>query len=107
MAIKNVSASFVHAALHAFLQVQLCEHLFPQKRPFELSQDQRRILVQETNNVLLQAKWQVNSTGFAAHFAGLLTDLPEAPPETILGEKLSPSENPPPASPPKSRGDYL
>ena len=91
MAIKNVSASFVHAAHYASLMLQVCEHLFPGKKLFELSQDQRRMASNETSVLLLQARWVVDSKGFADHFAIAQAGGQEAPPETVLGVATSAS----------------
>ncbi len=87
MAAQVPSGSFVHAAHYASLWLQVTEHLFPGQKLFALSQDQRRIVDNETRNLLLQAKWIVDSQAFAEQFAAPPVGVPEAPAGTILGQK--------------------
>lgn len=97
MAFQIPSGSFVHASLYASLILQVTEHLFPEQKFFALSQDQRRIVDNETANLLLQARWKADSKVFAEFFAAPQVGVPEAPKETVLGEK-------PPE--PKAPGQY-
>ena len=91
MAYENPSGSFVHAALYAQLQIQVSEHLFPEEKLFSLSADQRRIVTNETNALLLQSRWQADSKAFAEQFAGPLAGMPEAPEGTVLGRPVGSS----------------
>jgi hypothetical protein len=101
VAYENPSGSFVHAALYAQLMIQVSEHLFPDQKLLSLSPDQRRMLQSETNNLLLQARWQVDSKGFADLFAIAQAGAPpDADPKTVLGR-------PAPASNSSSSGHYV
>jgi hypothetical protein len=79
------SGSFVHAAHFAALMIQVSEHLFPSAKLFELSPDQRRLVTNETTNLIVQARWVVDSKGFADQLAGPQSVFQEAVGETILG----------------------
>ena len=88
MAYVDPSGSFVHAALYSQLVLQVSQQLFPQQPFFDLSQDKRRIVDQEAGNLLLQARWKLDSQGFAAFFAQPAPDQvagKEAPQGTVLG----------------------
>jgi hypothetical protein len=78
---------FVAAAQYASLELSLCTHLFPNRPLFQLSQDERRMLLNETDILLLQARWRIESRWFAEHFAQPQTGVEMAPAGTILGEK--------------------
>jgi hypothetical protein len=88
MATPTPQPRFMHAASFASLMLQVSEHLFPQQKLFELSQDQRRIVLNETQNLLVQARWAVESKGFAEQFATPLVGAEMAPAGTILGDPL-------------------
>ena len=108
MAFKNPSGSFVHAAHYASLLIQVCEHLFPGSKIFALSQDQRRIVNNETRILLLQAGWVVDSKEFAEQFSIAQSGGQEAAPETLLGQIAGPSQPPNPgAGPSTGPGPYL
>jgi hypothetical protein len=97
MPYADPSGSFVHAALYSQLVLQVSQHLFPQQPFFDLTPDKRRIVDQETGNLLLQARWKVDSQGFAEFFGQQPPPQaggPEAPSGTILGTK--PPESRPP-----------
>ncbi len=87
-----LQSRFLHAAHYASLVFQVTDHLFPGQKFFGLSADQRRIVDNETTNVLLQARWKVESKGFAESFAFPQVGGEEAPSGTVLGEK--PAEGP-------------
>lgn len=103
MAQESPSGSFVHSALYAQLMIQVSGQLFPEQTFFALSADQRRIVQAETSNLLLQARWQVDSKAFADLFAVAQAGGQEAPPGTILGR----ANSSPSASPPAKGGDYI
>jgi len=89
MAYSDPSGSFVHAALYSQLVLQVSEHLFPDQKLFALSPDQRRIVNNETSNLLLQARWAVDSKAFADHFATVqVGGGPDAPQGTVLGSPV-------------------
>ena len=106
MAYQNPSGSFVHAAHYASLWLQVTEHLFPGQKLFALSQDQRRIVNNETRILLLQARWEVDSRGFAEHFGIAQAGGIEAPSDITLGAPVAPvpSSGPSPAG---QGGQYL
>jgi hypothetical protein len=90
MAYPQPSGSFLHATLYSSLLLQVSHELFPAQPFFDLSPDKRRIVDTETGNLLLQAKWKVDSQGFAEFFAQQMPPQAggnEAPAGTILGEK--------------------
>lgn len=84
-----LQARFMHAAIYASLMLDVSEHLFPDRKFFALSADQRRIVDNETANLLVQARWRVESKGFADLFAVPQLGVEVAPPGTVLGEPLS------------------
>jgi len=94
MAEPKLQPKFIHAASYASLLLQVSEHLFPDVKFFALSGDQRRIVNTETKNLLVQAKWVVDSKDFAKQFAVHQVGVEMAPEGTILGEPLpsSPSQ---------------
>jgi hypothetical protein len=66
--------------------LQVSEHLFPDQKLFALSPDQRRIVQNETQNLLVQARWAVESKGFAELFSMPQAGVEMAPAETVLGD---------------------
>jgi len=99
-----VQGRFVAAAQYASLTLQVCEHLFPDQKLFGLSQDQRRILADETDNLLLQARWRIETRVFADKFAWTQHGAEMAPPGTVLGSPVPIGHQQPAAAPP---GQYL
>jgi hypothetical protein len=90
MAYPQPSGSFLHATLYSSLLLQVSRELFPTQPFFDLSPDKRRIVDTETGNLLLQAKWKVDSQGFAEFFSQQMPPQAggaEAPAGTVLGEK--------------------
>ena len=104
MAYPSPSGSFVHAAHYASLLLQVSEHLFADQKLFALSSDQRRIVGNETRNLLLQARWEVESKGFVEQFAIAQVGVEKAPPEAVLGD---PIPAPKPAADDKGPGQYV
>lgn len=97
MAYPQPSGSFVHAALYSSLLLQVSQQLFPSQPFFDLAPDKRRIVDTETGNLLLQARWKVDSQGFAEFFGQQPPPQaggPEAPAGTILGTKPPESKHP-------------
>lgn len=88
-----VQARLLHAASFASLMIQVSEHLFPQQKLFELSADHRRIVTTETQNLLLQARWIVESKGFAEQFAVAQLGGEMAPGDTVLGDPIPKSSS--------------
>ena len=89
-----VQSRFIHAVSFASLMLQVCDHLFPGQKLFALSADQRRIVDNETRALLLQARWIVESKGFAESFAIPQVGGELAPAGTVLGEKPSEAKAP-------------
>jgi hypothetical protein len=83
---KQLQPRFLHAASFASLMLQVSEHLFPDQKLFALSPDQRRIVASETQNLLVQARWVVESRGFAELFATPQAGVDMAPDDTSLGD---------------------
>jgi hypothetical protein len=96
-------ARFLASAAYASLELQMVGQLFAGKTYFELSPDQRRILSNETDNLLLRSRWRIESRTFAEHFAIVQFGVEVAPPETVLGEAPRPQPQPGQAS----TGQYL
>jgi hypothetical protein len=96
--LKQLQPRFLHAAAFASLMLEVSQHLFPQHKIFELSPDQRRMVVNETQNLLLQSRWAVESKGFAELFATPLVGGEMAPDSTMLGDS--------PPKPASSGGHY-
>ena len=85
-----LQTTFVHAAYYASVCLQMTQDVFPGKRWIELSEDQRRIVQNETDNLLTRSKWRLESKTFSGSFG-----IPTAPEiavsaGTVLG--LPPSQ---------------
>jgi len=81
--------------MYASLSIQVSEHLFPDQKLFALSPDQRRIVNNETQALLVQARWVVDSKAFADNFATVqVGGGPDAPKDTVLGEKTPEGRHP-------------
>ena len=91
---------FAAAAQFASLLLQVSQHLFPDRKYFDLTPDQRRMLDNETSILLLQARWRIESKAFADYFASPGND--PAPAGTILGE-----HPPAPGAAAQGGGGYL
>src|SRR5258705_13635148 len=90
MAYADPSGSFVHAALYSQLVLQVSQQLFPSQPFFDLSPDKRRIVNNETSNLLVQSRWVVDSKAFADHFAtAQVGGGPDAPQGTVLGSPVA------------------
>jgi hypothetical protein len=76
---------FLAAAAYSALLLQISQQLF-QKPFFGLGQDERRIVDNETSNLLLQSRWKIESRGFADFFATLQVGGDPAPRGTVLGD---------------------
>lgn len=85
---------FSHAVEYASVLLQMVGHVYPGKGFTELSPDQRRIVANEAEQLLVQARWRVESAQFAEWFATPQTPPQSAPAGTVLGEK--PVEGKPP-----------
>lgn len=90
-----LQSKLVHAYCFASLTIQVSEHLFPGEKLFALSADQRRIVDTETQNLMLQARWKVESKGFADLFAVPQVGVEKTPAGTVLGDPVVPSDAPP------------
>ena len=100
MAYTDPSGSFVHAAIYSQLLLQVSHQLFPAQPFFDLSPDKRRIVDQEAGNLLLQARWKVDSQGFAAFFGQ------PAPPQAGSQEASAGTVLGAPAAEGKAPGQY-
>jgi hypothetical protein len=65
----------------------MVDHVFPGQKFSALSQDQRLIVANEAEQLLVQARWRVESAQFAEWFATPQTPDLSAPVGTVLGEK--------------------
>lgn len=85
--LNQLQPRLLHAAAFASLMLDVSQHLFRDRTLFDLTPDQRRIVATETQNLLTQARWTVESKAFADLFAVPCTG-ESAPPGTVLGEPL-------------------
>lgn len=92
-----------HAAEYATFLLRMTEHVFPGKHYTELSNDQRLLVVTAADQLLLHARWHVESAAFATLFATVGGQEPPAPGGTVLGDVLKAGE--PPAA--EQPGGYL
>lgn len=83
-----LQARFIHAASFAGLMLQVGEHLFPDTKFFALSPDQRRIVTNETQNLLVQARWAIENKAFAQLFSTPQVGAEMAPADTVWGDPL-------------------
>lgn len=92
-----LQTNLVHAAAYSSLFLQMIEHLFPGHKVPALSEDERRIVQNETDNLLTRSRWRIESIGFANTFG--IQQQPQtnvAPADTILGVPFSPQQGKPP-----------
>jgi hypothetical protein len=68
------------------MMLRVTEHLFPDVKFFSLSVDQRRMVINETQNLLVQARWTVESKTFADLFSVAPIGVEMAPLGMVLGE---------------------
>ena len=64
----------------------MIDHLFPGQKVPGLSEDERRIVQNETDNLLVRSRWRIESMGFVNTFG--LPQLPRenvAPADIVLG----------------------
>jgi hypothetical protein len=93
---------FVAAAQYASVLLQMLPQIFPGQPWLALTDDQRRVLFDETSNVLTRSKWVIESKAFADKFALQPQGVEMAPPGTVLGDPV-----PNPATAAKVPGQYL
>jgi hypothetical protein len=97
-----LQTTFVQAAAYSALFLDVLEHVFPDRKLLEISDDERRIVQNETDNLLVRSRWRIESYVFVNQFA--LQQQPPtniAPADTVLGALLTP---PDPTKPP---GQYV
>jgi|SRR2546427_598985 len=63
-----LQTTFVHAAMYSSVFLQMIDHLFPGKKIPALSEDERRIVQNETDNLLTRSRWRLESTIFLSSF---------------------------------------
>ena len=77
---------FIHAVAYSSLFLQMVDHLFPGRKAPALSEDERRIVQNETDNLLVRSKWRIESNIFVNNFAIQLQPRENvAPADTLLG----------------------
>src|SRR5437867_1392984 len=98
-----LQTTFVHAAAYSSLFLRVLEHLFPGRTIQAISEDERRIAQNETDNLLVRSKWRLESLLFANTFG-----IPQLPPEnvapagTVLGMPVAAQAPPSGGKPPRS-----
>jgi len=92
-----LQTNLVHAAAYAGLFLQMLEHLFPGRKVPALSEDERRIIQNETDNLLTRSRWRLESNVFAGTF-GIQQQPADVvvPAGTVLGAPLTPPTGNPP-----------
>jgi hypothetical protein len=100
-----LQTTFLHAAVYSSLFLQMAQQLFPQQTYLGLSEDQRRIAQNETDNLLTRSKWRLESQVFQQAF-GTPFPFPDQalPAGTVLGDLTSQAAPAPTAKPP---GQYV
>jgi hypothetical protein len=80
----------IHAAAYSSLFLQMLGHLFPEQKVSALSEDERRIVQNETDILLMRSRWRLESVVFANTF-GIPQQPREnvAPADTVLGAPLA------------------
>jgi len=81
-----IQTHLVHAVAYSSLFLQMIEHLFPGRKVPGLSEDERRIVHNETDNLLTRSRWRIESVVFANTFG--IPQMPKenvAPADTLLG----------------------
>jgi hypothetical protein len=88
-----LQTNLVHAAAYSSLFLQMLEHIFPGRKVPALSEDERRIVMNETDNLLTRSRWRLETTVFANTF-GIVQIPPEnvVPAGTVLGVPLAPPQ---------------
>jgi hypothetical protein len=81
-----LQTNLVHAAAYSSLYIQVLEHMFPERKLPALSDDERRIVANETDNLLTRSKWRLETFVFANTF-GIQQQPREGviPADTVLG----------------------
>ena len=101
-AMPPLQTTFIQSAFYSSLFLQVLDHVFPDRKLLALSEDERRIVQNETDNLLVRSKWRVESYVFVNQFA--MQQQPAtniAPADTVLGAPPAPPE---PTKPP---GQYV
>ena len=87
-----IQPRFVHASHYASLLLQVSEHLYAGQTFFSLAQEHRINVHNQTHQLLMMARWQVESLGFATIFAAQPTGpFAFAPAEQSLGASVPPA----------------
>jgi|HubBroStandDraft_6_1064221.scaffolds.fasta_scaffold2787245_1 hypothetical protein len=88
-----LQTTFLHAAVYSSLFLQMAQQLFPQQPYLVLSEDQRRVAQNETDNLLTRSKWRLESKVFQSSFGTPFPFPPDqaVPAGTVLGEMTTPA----------------
>jgi hypothetical protein len=81
----------IHAAAYSSIFLEMVEHLFPGRKIPALTEDERRIAQNETDNLLTRSRWRLESNVFLSSF-GTAVPLPPdqvIPDGTVLGPRPS------------------
>jgi len=89
-----LQTNLVHAAAYSSLFLQMLEHLFPGRKVLALTEDERRIAQNETDNLLTRSRWRLESMVFLSSFG---TPFPGPadqmiPAGTVLGPPTKPTD---------------
>jgi len=87
-----LQTTFLHAAVYSSLFLQMAQQLFPQQTYLALSEDQRRVAQNETDNLLTRSKWRLESRVFQQAFGMAFPFPPDqrVPDGTVLGDMTIP-----------------
>ena len=86
-----LQTTFIHAHAYADLFLRMCQDIFPGVSYLALTEDQRRVAQNETDNLLTRSKLRIESKFFAGTFVFQNPDQSQvAPVDTILGAPEAP-----------------
>ena len=86
-----LQTTFLHSAMYSHLFLTMAQQIFPGIAYLALTDDQRRVAQNETDNLLTRSKLRIESKFFAGTFAFQNPDPSQvAPVDTILGAPEAP-----------------
>jgi hypothetical protein len=84
-----IQSTFIHAAVYSDLFLHMASQIFPDVAYLALSDDQRRVAQNETDNLLLRSKLRMESRMFSTNFAFQNPDQSQVTPaDTVWGAPL-------------------
>ncbi len=81
----ELQATIIIAELYASLFLKVLENLFPERKLQNLSDDERRIIQNETDLLLARSRWRLHSGAFRPVFEMPSPTEPKTPDGTVPG----------------------